>query len=82
MCVGHQHASGRVPACCMGKGGQCGLQSPDSYLSSILSALTYVPTEHPWWNPLTPWSFGCDASVLILLSSHVRIPEQPPRTTF
>jgi hypothetical protein len=81
MCAGHHHTSGGVHTCCMGKGEQCGWQSHDSYLSSILSTLIYVPTEHPWWNPLAAWSFGRDASDLSLLPSHVRIPEHPPRTT-
>jgi hypothetical protein len=67
--------------CCMGKGGQCGLHAPDSYLSSILSTLIYVLIEHQWADPLVPWSFGHDASGLSLLPSHVRIPEQPPRLT-
>jgi hypothetical protein len=65
----------------MGKGGQCRLESHDSYLSSLLSTLIYVPTEHPWWKPLALWSFGHDTSDLSLLPPHVRIPEQPPRAT-
>ncbi len=79
MCVGHHNGSGRLPACCMGTGGQCGMQSPDSYISAILSTLTYVPTEHPWWNPIAAWSFCYDASDSSLLPSHARIPDQPPR---
>jgi hypothetical protein len=79
MCVGHHHGSGRLPACCMGTGGQCGMQSPDSYISAILSTLTYVPTEHPWWNPIAAWSFCYDASDSSLLPAHARIPDQPPR---
>ena len=79
MCKNHSHAFGSVPSCCKGKGGQCGLESHDSYLSSILSTLIYVPTEHHWANPLAPWSFGFHTSSLSLLPSHVRIPEQPPR---
>lgn len=81
MCAGHHHALGHTPICCMGKGGQCGLESPDGYLSSLLSSLIYVPTEHPWSNPLAPWSCGHDTSELSLMPSHARIPEQPPRAT-
>lgn len=79
MCAGHHHAFGHIPSCCTGNGGQCGLESHDSYLSSLLSTLIYVPTEHPWSTPLAPWRFGHDASGLSLLPSHARIPEQPPR---
>jgi hypothetical protein len=81
MCASHHHVLGNIPSCCMGNGGQCGLGSYDSYLSSILSTLIYVPTEHPWSNPLTPWSCGYESLELNLLPSHVRIPEQPPRVT-
>jgi hypothetical protein len=80
-CAGHRHALGQIPSCCMGKGGQCGLNPQDGYLSSILSTLIYVPTEHPWWNPVAPWGFGHNTPDLNLLPSHVRIPEQPPRPT-
>ena len=79
LCVGHHHGSSRLPACCMGTDGQCGMQSPDSYISAILSTLTYVPTEHPWWNPIAAWSFCYNASGSGLLPSHARIPDQPPR---
>ena len=41
----------------MGIGGRCGMGSPDSYLSSVLSTLVFVPSEHAWSNPLAPWSF-------------------------
>jgi hypothetical protein len=81
MCVGHHHALGHTPICCMVNGGKCGLESHDSYLSSILSTLIYVPTEHPWLNPIAPWSFGHNITDLSLLPSHARIPEQPPRPT-
>ncbi|HMD86954.1 MAG TPA: hypothetical protein VKO18_19875 [Terriglobia bacterium] len=81
MCAGHHHTLGHIPICSMANGGQCGLESPDRYLSSLLSTLIYVPTEHPWSNPLAPWSFGHNPSDLNLLPSHVRIPEQPPRAT-
>ena len=81
LCVHHRHAPGQGPTCCMGKGGQCGLESHDSYLSSILSTLIYVPTEHRWSNPLVPSSGGYENSELNLLPSHARIPEQPPRAT-
>ena len=70
-----------LASCCMGKGGQCGLESHDSYLSSLLSTLIYVPTEHLWSNPPAPWSYGYEISELNLLPSYARIPEQPPRTT-
>ena len=80
MCASHHHP-GSIPSCCMGKGGQCGLNPQDGYLSSILSTLIYVPTEHPWLNPLTPRSCGYETSELSLLPSHMRIPEQPPRAT-
>ena len=63
MCAGHHHAFGHIPICCMGNGGQCGLESHDSYLSSLLSTLIYVPTEHPWSNPL---------AALELRSRHLR----------
>lgn len=81
MCAGHHHALGRATMCGMANGGQCGLESPDSYLSSLLSSLIYVPTEHPWANPLAPRSCGHETSSLNLLPSHARIPEQPPRAT-
>jgi hypothetical protein len=81
MCASHHHALGSIPSCCMGNGGPCGLESHDSYLSSILSTLIYVPTEHSWSNPLTPWSCGYESLELNLLPSHARIPEQPPRAT-
>jgi hypothetical protein len=64
----------------MGNGGQCGLESRDSYLSSILNTLIYVPTEHPWWNPLAARCFGQSTADFRLLPSHERIPRQPPRT--
>jgi len=81
MCPAHQHSSGRLPACCLGTGGRCGIQSPASYIATILSTLTYVPTEHPWWNPIAAWSLRDDASGLSLLPSHARIPDQPPRAS-
>lgn len=80
-CAGHHHPPGHLPGCCAGKGGKCGMDSQDNYLASILSTLIYAPTEHPWWNPLAPWSCDHDNSHLSLLPSHVRIPEQPPRAT-
>jgi hypothetical protein len=81
MCAGHHHASGNTPICCMGNGGRCGMGSQDSYLSSALSTLVYMPTEHRWSNPLAPRSFGHNISDINLLPSHARIPEQPPRAT-
>jgi hypothetical protein len=81
MCANHHHALGNIPRCCMGKGSQCGWDSHDNYLNSLLSNLIYEPTEHPWWNPLAAWSCGHHASDLSVLPSHARIPEQPPRTT-
>jgi hypothetical protein len=81
MCASHHHAFGRASICGMANGGHCGLDSPDSYLSSILSTLIYVPIEHLWSNPPAPWSMGHDIPKLSLLPSHVRIPEQPPRTS-
>lgn len=74
-CSGHHHALG----CC--NGGQCGVESPDAYLAALLSTLTYVPTEHPWWNPLAFWTWAYSITGLDLLPSHARIPEQPPRVT-
>jgi len=65
----------------MANGGQCGVDSHDNYLHSLLSTLLYVPIEHHWTNPLTPSSLGRDTSTFSLLPSHVRIPEQPPRPT-
>ena len=79
MCPGHHHAFGHPPTCSMANGGQCGVVSHDSYLSSLLSALIYVPTEHHWWNPVVPWSFGLNTLTSSLLPSYARIPEQPPR---
>jgi hypothetical protein len=81
MCACHHRAFGRTPICCMANGGQCGLESHDSYLASLLSTLIYVPTEHPWSNPPATWSLGRDTADLSLLPSHARIPEQPPRAT-
>ena len=52
MCPRHHHAFGHTPICIMANGGQCGVDSHDSYLSSLLSTLIYVPTEHHWWNPV------------------------------
>lgn len=80
MCPGHQHTMGNTPICCMANGGQCGLGSHDSYVASLLSSMIYIPTEHSISNPLAPRSFGHAASDLSLAPSHVRIPEQPPRT--
>ena len=80
-CVGHHHTLGHTPICCMVNGGKCGLESHDSYLSSILSILIYVPTEHPWLNPTASWSFGHNITDLSLLPSHDRVPDQPPRPT-
>jgi hypothetical protein len=81
MCVGHHHAFGHTPICSMVNGGKCGLESHDSYLSSILSTLIYAPTEHALPNPLAPWSLGPRITDLSPLPSHGRIPEQPPRPT-
>lgn len=80
-CACNTRASGHTPSCCAGKGCKCGLESHNSYLSSLLGNLIYVPTERPWWNPLPPWSFGHDTSDSSLLPSHERVPEQPPRLT-
>ncbi|MGA2984836.1 MAG: hypothetical protein ABSG32_13565 [Terriglobia bacterium] len=81
ICTGHHHGFGHLPICSMANGGQCGLGSHDSYLSSLLSNLIYEPTEHPWLNPPATWKFGHDTPDLSLLPSHVRIPEQPPRAS-
>jgi hypothetical protein len=81
MCAGHHHALGHAAMCGMVNGGQCGWESHDSYLSTLLSTLIYVPTEHPWSNLLGPWTFSHTTSGLNLLPSHMRIPEQPPRAT-
>jgi hypothetical protein len=81
MCAGHHHALGHITICSMANGGRCGVESPESFLSSLLSTLIYVPTEHPWTNPLAPWSFGRDTLDSSLLPSHARIPDQPPRAT-
>lgn len=79
MCVTRQHASGHMRSCCMGKGGHCGLESHDAYVNSVLGSLIYVPTEHPWSNPLTSRNFADGTLDLSVLPSHARIPEQPPR---
>jgi hypothetical protein len=81
MCPGHHHLAGHTPLCCMGHGGQCGFESQDSYLASILGTLIYMPAEYLWSNPLAPWSCGYETPELNLLPSHARIPEQPPRAT-
>lgn len=81
MCPFHHGTSGQPMSCCMGKGAKCGMGSQDSYLSSLLSTFIYVPTEHPWANPLAPSSFSHNTSDLSLLPSHAKIPEQPPRPT-
>jgi len=77
ICASHHHAAGQVPICC--NGGRCGLESHDTYLSSLLSTLIYVPTEHRWSDPVGPWSFGPHTIDVSLLPSHEKIPEQPPR---
>ena len=46
MCATHHHASGHTSDCCMGIGGRCGMGSPDSYLSSVLSTWIFVPSEY------------------------------------
>jgi hypothetical protein len=81
MCASHHHSLGRTPGCGMGKGGQCGMESHDSYVNSLLSSFIYVPTERSWPTPLPTWSFGRDTSETSLLAAHVRLPEQPPRAT-
>ena|ERR1022692_589251 len=81
MCAGHQHGSGHLQICSMGNGGRCGIGSQESYLSSVLNTLAYMPTEHRWPNPLAPWSVGQIVSDISILPAHARIPEQPPRTT-
>ncbi len=65
----------------MGKGGLCGLYSRDSFLTSALSTLIYLPTELNWVNPFMLLRFDPAAPELSLLPSHVRIPKQPPRVT-
>ena len=79
MCVGHQHGSGRLPSCCMGTSAPCGMQSPDSYISSIVSSLSYLATEHTWRIPIAVWGYCRHAADLSLLPSHARVPDQPPR---
>jgi hypothetical protein len=80
-CAGHHHALGHTALCGMAHGGRCGLDSPDSYLSSLLSTWIYEPTEHPWSNPSAPWGFCLDTPDSGLWPAHGRIPEQPPRAT-
>lgn len=81
VCVGHRHTPGHNSICCMGNGGRCGIGSQNSYLSSVLSTLVYMSTEHRWSSPPAPWSFGQIVSDISILPSHARIPKQPPRTT-
>jgi len=81
MCAGHPHSFGHSPRCAMANGGQCGLDSHDSYLGSLLGTLIYVPTEHPWADPLSSSRFGCQTSNSSLLPAHARIPERPPRAS-
>jgi hypothetical protein len=81
MCSGHHHGSGQAPTCNMKDGGRCGIGSQDDYLSSALTTLVYIPTQHEWINPPAPWSINRAASDLSPLPSHSRIPDQPPRAT-
>ena len=79
MCEGHHH--GHMHTCCMGKGGQCGWQAPDTYLSSVLSTLIFLTAGHTWQSPLAASVYGACYISLHLLPSHERIPELPPRRT-
>ena len=39
-----------------GKGGQCGLDSPDSVINSLLSNLIFIPTERQFSRPNKLWA--------------------------
>jgi hypothetical protein len=79
MCPGHQHSSGHAGKCSMANGGQCGLHSSDYGLSSLLSSLTYIPSEHRFTVFLEPWVFRRHISDPSQQPSHSQPPEQPPR---
>jgi hypothetical protein len=81
MCSGHHHVSGAGGRSCMGQGHHCGVHSHDEYVSTLLSTLIYVPTEHLWLDPLAPRCLDRGATVLSELRSHVRVPEHPPRAS-
>jgi hypothetical protein len=81
MCPGHHHVLGQTVHCGMANGGQCGLESPDSYLRSLLNTLIYVPIDHPLYCPLQRWGLGGFTIRLNLLPAHAQAPEQPPRLT-
>jgi hypothetical protein len=68
--------------CGMANGGQCGLDSGDSFLSSLLNALTFIPTEYRWPGGRARSGFCWVVSRLTLLPSHARPLDQPPRLTF
>jgi hypothetical protein len=79
-CPVHHGSQGRVPNCCAAHTGQCGIESHDAYLASLLSALTYVPTEHRLPGDLDIGEFDSVSLPLGLLPSHAAPPDQPPRT--
>jgi hypothetical protein len=79
-CPNHHGSMGSVPACCMGRGGQCGVESPDANLASLLSTLIFVPTEHHLSGELNVRAFDAAALRASLLPSHAAPPDQPPRT--
>jgi hypothetical protein len=79
MCPGQPHGPGHTPHCGMANGGQCGLESHDSYLSLLLNPQIYAPTEHRICNPLQLWGIGNSTGSSNRLPSHAQIPEQPPR---
>ena len=79
MCPGHQHAMGHRGKCAMANGGQCGLHSSDYVLSSLLTSLTYIPSEHRFPILQERWGFGYELSNPSLQPSHAQPPDQPPR---
>jgi hypothetical protein len=67
--------------CGMTNGGQCGLDSHDNFLNSLLGSLIFVPTEHRLPDVRALWGFSQPASRLNLLPLHARPHDQPPRPT-
>jgi hypothetical protein len=67
--------------CGMTNGGQCGLDSHDNFLNSLLGSLIFVPTVHRLPGRQASWGFSHVASRLTLLPSHARPFDQPPRPT-
>jgi hypothetical protein len=63
----------------MAHGSPCGLESPDSILTSLVNSLTYLPTEHAFSSDLVPWGFKNDVVRADLSPPHARRLDPPPR---